>query len=73
MHNYHAMEIEAEFRRREWQRAVEADARAVRLRTGNERKPWRPLSLTRVRSLAASRLPFVSLPVPRRCQCRVAG
>lgn len=64
MHNYHAMEIEAEFRRGEWQRAVEADASAAHVRAGNERTPW---SLTRVRSLVP-RLPVVSLPVPRRCR-----
>ena len=37
MNNYYAIETEAEFRRREWQRAVEADARAAQVCRGSGR------------------------------------
>ena len=66
MNNYFAIETEAEFRRREWQRAVEADARVAQA-TGNGRKRWPHLSLTSLRSFAAPRLPFSMPWVPRRC------
>ena len=67
MNNWYAIETEAAFRRREWQRAVEADALASRVcaRPRNGRKHWPRiphLSLANLRSLA----PF-SLPIaPRR-------
>ena len=66
MNNYYAIETEAEFRRREWQRAVEADARAAQVCTGNGRMHWPRLSLTSVRSFAAPRLPFASSLATRR-------
>ena len=66
MNNWYAIECEAEFRRREWQRAVAADARAALAQAGNGRKPWPRLSLASPRSLAATRLPFSSPLPPRR-------
>src|SRR3954470_12862047 len=40
MNNWYAIETETAFRRREWQRAVEADARAVQARPANGRTRW---------------------------------
>ena len=37
MNNYHAIETEAVFRQREWQRAATADARAALARPANGR------------------------------------
>lgn len=65
MNNYYAIETEAEFRRREWQLAVEADARAAQVCAGNGRKRLPHLSLMKLRSLATPRLPF-SLPLTTR-------
>ena len=67
MINYHAIETEAEFRRREWERAVEAEARVAQVCAGNGRKHWPHLSLSSLRSLATSRLPFSSPLATRRC------
>ena len=36
MSNWYTIETEAEFRRREWQRAVEADARASQARPATD-------------------------------------
>jgi hypothetical protein len=66
MNNYYAIETEAEFRRREWERAVEADARAAQVCPGNGRLHWPRLSLMRGRSFAAPRLPFASSLMSRR-------
>ena len=67
MNNYYAIETEMEFRRREWQRAVEADARAAQVCAGNGRKYWPQLSLPSLRSVLAPRLPFsTSLGARRR-------
>lgn len=69
MNNYYTIESEAEFRRREWQRVVEADARAAQASPRNGRK-HRPhlsqLSLASLRSLVVPRLPFSSALAPRR-------
>jgi hypothetical protein len=40
MQNYHAMVIEAKHRRREWERAIAADARSALARPENERMHW---------------------------------
>jgi hypothetical protein len=66
MNTYHAVETELEFRRREWQRAVEADARAAQVCAGNGRKHWPHLSLTSLRSFLAPRLPFSTPLAVRR-------
>jgi hypothetical protein len=66
MNNYYAIETEVEFRRREWQRAVEADARSAQVCTGNGRKHWPQLSLTTLRSFLGPRLPFSSPLAARR-------
>jgi hypothetical protein len=67
MNNYYAIETETEFRRREWQRAAEADARAAQVCTGNGRKHWPRLLSMSVRSFAMPRLPFLSPLATRRC------
>ena len=66
MNNYYAIETEVEFRRREWQRAVEADARSAQVCTGNSRNHWPQLSLTTLRSFLGPRLPFSSPLEARR-------
>ncbi len=72
MSNWYTVEIEAEFRRREWQRAVEADARAAQARPANGRTRWPRIShltLANLRSLAVPRPGFTSYVEP---DCRTA-
>ncbi len=66
MCTYHAIETEVEFRRREWQREVEGEARLAQLSTRTGRTPWLSRSLTRWRSFAFPRL-HVSVPLVPRC------
>ncbi len=61
MNNWYTIETEAEFRRREWQRAVEADARAAQARPTNGRLRWPripQLTLANLRSLVLPRPSF---------------
>ena len=61
MNNWYTVETEAEFRRREWQRAVEADARAAQARPANGRMRWPRLGhlkLANLKSLAVARPSF---------------
>jgi hypothetical protein len=63
MNNWYAIETEAEFRRREWQRAVEADARAAQARPAVGRMRWprvSHLTLATLRSLLLPRPSFIS-------------
>ena len=63
MNNWYAIETEAEFRQREWQRAVEADARAMQARPVNGRMRWPRIAsatLATLRSLAMARPSFHS-------------
>ena len=63
MNNWYAVETEAEFRRREWQRAVEADALAAQARPANGRMRWPRLgrlTLANLRSLALPRPSFTA-------------
>jgi hypothetical protein len=58
MQNFFALEIEAEFRRSEWQRAVEAATRAAQARPENGRIRWSHLPhlvLASLRSVSATR------------------
>ena len=69
MHNWYGIETEAEFRRREWQRAIEADARAAQASAGRaESRGFRlpHVFLARLRALGTPRQPFVSPVAPRR-------
>jgi hypothetical protein len=69
MHNYHAIETEAEFRRQEWQRAAAADmlASVAQAAPGRPRGPRLPrISLDRLRALASPRLPFTAPVAPPR-------
>jgi hypothetical protein len=69
MHNWYGIETEAEFRRQEWQRAIEAEARAAQAldgRTGSRRFRLPHVSLARLRTLGAPRQPFASPVAPRR-------
>ena len=63
MSNWYTIEAEAEFRRREWQRAVEADARAAQTRPANGQPRWPRIAhvtLASLRSLAVPRPSFAS-------------
>jgi hypothetical protein len=63
MNNWYTVEVEAEFRRREWERAVEADARAAQARPANGRMRWPRIShltLSSLRTLALPRPSFIS-------------
>jgi hypothetical protein len=63
MHTFYTIETEAAFRRREWQRAADADARASQAlaSAAPKRRLHLPhLSLAALRSLATLRLPFSS-------------
>ena len=59
MNNWYTIEVEAEFRRREWERAVEADARAAQARPANGRMRW-----PRIPHLTLSSLRLLALPRP---------
>jgi hypothetical protein len=61
MSNWYTIETEAEFRRREWQRAVEADARASLARPATRQLRWPRigrLTVANLRSLAVPRPSF---------------
>jgi len=63
MHNWYAIETEAEFRRREWERAIEADALAAQARPANRQPRWPRLgrlTLANLRSLVVPRPSFTS-------------
>jgi hypothetical protein len=63
MSNWYTAEVEAEFRRREWQRAVEAEALAAQARPANGRMRWPRiphLTLTNLRSLTMPRPSFTA-------------
>jgi hypothetical protein len=63
MNNWYTIETEAEFRRREWQRAIEAEALAAQARPANGRTRWPRLgrlTLPNLRSLALPRPGFTT-------------
>lgn len=63
MHNWYAVETEAEFRRQEWERAIAADARAALASTERVWPSWLHiprLSLTGFKRLATPRWSFAS-------------
>ena len=69
MHNWYGVETEAEFRRQEWQRMVEADARATQAMSGRavvRQAPLPRLFLARLRALSLPRLSFSPPLTPRR-------
>jgi hypothetical protein len=73
MNNWYAIETEAQFRRREWERAVEADARAAQARPVNRQLRWPRiprLTLANLRSLAVPRPSFTSRLEP---DCRTVA
>jgi hypothetical protein len=69
MNTWYGIETEAEFRRQEWQRAIEAEQRVAHARSGrvtSQRFRLPRLSLARLRGLATPRLPATSPVAPRR-------
>ncbi len=68
MHNYHSVEVEAEFRRLEWERAAAADTRAAMAVGGSIRPARLKLPRFSLPSLARSvtpRLAFTSMQPTR--------
>jgi hypothetical protein len=70
MHNWYAVETEAEFRRREWQRAIEADARAAQARPANGRMRWPRISLLTLSNLRSLAWPRPSFTARLEPDCR---
>ncbi len=73
MHNWYAIETEAAARRRDWERAVEADARSAQAIASRSKRHLIQLpyvALTRLRSVTAPRFPFSTAMEPR---CRTAA
>jgi hypothetical protein len=73
MNNWYTIETEVEFRRREWQRAVEAEARAAQARPANGHSRWpriAQLTLANLRSLAVPRPSFTTRLEP---DCRTVA
>lgn len=68
MHNFHAIEVEAEMRRQEWERAAATDARAALAASTSvaARRPKLPrVSLARPRTLPARRESITESLAPR--------
>jgi hypothetical protein len=70
MNNWYAAEVEAEFRRREWQRAVEADARVAQARPANGRMRWPRIPHLTLASLKALTVPRPSFTSHLEPDCR---
>jgi hypothetical protein len=66
MHNWHAIENEAEFRRQEWERTAAADARAALACPERPKLRWLRLPKLSLPGLSLQRLaaPGLSLPAP---------
>ena len=63
MNNWYTIETEAEFRRREWQRAIEAETLAAQARPAHGRTRWPRLgrlTLVNLKSLALPRPSFTA-------------
>jgi hypothetical protein len=70
MHNYFAIETEADHRRREWERAAQAEALAAQnhaTRPRANRSGWALIGLASLRSFVAPWLPLAAI-VPTRCR-----
>jgi hypothetical protein len=70
MNNWYTIETEAEFRRREWQRAVEAEARAAQARPANGRTRWPRLGRLTLANLRSLVLPRPSFTARLEPDCR---
>ncbi len=70
MSNWYTAEVEAEFRRREWQRAVEADALAAQARSAHGRMRWPRLGRLTLANLRSLALPRQSLTARLEPDCR---
>ena len=71
MHNWYAMETEAEFRRQDWEREVIAAARAAQAQPNNGRFHWPRLprlALPNLRVQPATRLQLSPALEPERQQ-----
>jgi hypothetical protein len=75
MHNAYAIELEADFRRHEWQREVVADARAALAVSERVLPSWMHLPRLSLPSLnlqqfsALPRLPFSASPMRQTAEC----
>ena len=70
MNNWYTIETEAEFRRREWQRAVEADALAAQARPAHRRTWWPRLDRLTFANLRVLALPRPSFTPRLEPDCR---
>jgi hypothetical protein len=72
MHNWHAIETEAAFRRQEWERAVAAYAREEQARSPRRRFGWPSLPsfpMATLRARLALRRPMTAPPAPCAPAC----
>ncbi len=72
MHNWYGIETEAAFRRREWQREVEREARLSLTTSGNGRVRQRRLPRISLANLSASISPWLPLTSPLAPRRRTA-
>jgi hypothetical protein len=72
MNNWYTIETEAEFRRREWQRAIEAEARAAQARPANGHERWSRIGRTGLAKLRSFALPRPSFTPRLEPDCRTA-
>ena len=72
MNNWYMIETEAKFRRREWQRAIEAEARAAQARPVNDHKRWSLIGRTALAKLRSFALPRPSFTPGLEPDCRTA-
>jgi hypothetical protein len=73
MNNWYAIETEAEFRRREWQRAVEAEARAAQARPENGHLRWPRVALLTLANLRSLAVPRPSVTSRLEPDCRTVA
>jgi hypothetical protein len=73
MNNWYAVETEAAFRRREWQRAVEADALAAQARPRSGRTLWPQLGRLTLENLRSLAMPRPGLSSRLEPDCRTVA
>jgi hypothetical protein len=73
MSNWYTIEAEAEFRRREWQRAVEADARASLARPATRQLRWPRIGRLTVANLRPLAMPRSSFTPHLEPDCRTVA
>jgi hypothetical protein len=72
MNNWYAIETEATFRRREWERAIEAEARAAQARQAIGHERWSQIGRTALSKLRSFALPRPIVTPRLEPDCRTA-